>query len=379
MHGLFTAECRMTEFQLQPMPQVVLRLDRAGLVLDIEKAVAGPRLQGLNWLRGRNVHRCLHPKCKDDGCDLRAMLHSALKQIEKARILEWEHQSRPSGLTLRLHLRRAPRRAKTWATLTVTDITDARLWSGTMRDAHEALSGLMARPAAERASLAGDVDRKLRNMSGELIIAQEIERRRIAADMHDGLGQWLSMAKLSIETGLARRAGVAAAEDYQRAIEHIEHAIREVRAIARNLRPSPLDEFGLVPTLELLCHALQQAQPQIALSFEVQGELTSVPQAQAVAMTRILQESLNNLAKHAGASKAVVSIDFAAERTILSVCDNGQGFDALARTAPGTAAGYGLTSMHDRMEKTHGQLRISSEPGRGTEIVATWERDRSRQ
>lgn len=367
----------MSEFQLQPMPQVILRLNRSGIVLDHEIALAGPRLRDLAIRRGRGAHRCLDADCANDDCELREAMQSALRQVDKARILEWEHQSRSNGLTLRLHLARSYARSAIWATLMVTDITEARRWSATMRDANDALAGLMGRSVAERAALAGDVDRKLRNLSGELIIAQEVERRRIASEMHDGLGQWLSMAKLAVETGLARRGGAAATADFKRAIGHIEHAIREVRAIARNLQPSPLDEFGLVPTMELLCHAMEQAQPHIALRFEVKGRSMSVPQEQAVAMTRILQEALNNLARHSRASQASVVVHFETSHTTLTVTDNGQGFDSVALTARGAAAGYGLTSMRDRMEKTNGQLRIWSEPGRGAEIVARWRRTRS--
>ncbi len=363
----------MTEFQLQPMPQVVFRLDRAGVVLDFENALAGSSLRKMRFRRGTHVHRCLHVRCTVDDCRFNEMLHAGLWQIEKARILEWEHQLRPSDVTLRLHMRHAHRRAKTWATLTVTDITEARRWSGTMREAHDALSGLMARSAAERASLAITVDRKLQHLSGELIIAQEIERRRIASELHDGLGQWLSMAKLSIENGLTRPGTAASAVDYTIAMDHITHAIREVRAIAQNLRPSPLTEFGLVPTMELLCHAMQQTQPQLDLKFEVRGESVSMRPAQAVAMTRILQQALNNLAKHSQATRAVVAVAFTAKSSKLTVSDNGSGFDVLGLAAAGTTVGYGLTSMRNRMEQSNGRLQIRSYLGRGTTVTAIWE------
>lgn len=363
----------MTEFQLQPMSQIVIRLDRDGVVLDFENALAGSGLKELRCRRGTSAHRCLHANCKDRECDLREMLQVALSRVEKARILEWEHQSTHNRRMLRLHLRHAHRRAKTWATLTVTDITDVRMWSGAMRDAYEAMSGMISRPDVERAVLVRNVDRKLRNLSGELIIAQEIERRRISSDLHDGLGQWLSMAKLSIEAGLARPEDSAASSDFHRAIAHIQRAIQETRAIARNLKFSPLEEYGLVPTLELLCHALQQAKPQIGLSFEVGGDSILMSQDQAVALTRILQESLNNLAKHSAATKASVSVEFELTRTTLVVRDNGVGFDVPAAAIPSAVSGFGLTSMRDRVNQTNGRLQINSRSGSGTEIVAAWE------
>jgi signal transduction histidine kinase len=317
------------------------------------------------------VHRTLHPGCAIPDCDLSVALHSALERVDAARILEWEHEERGRPLTLRLHLRRAHERARTWATLTVTDITDARQLTGTLQAANEALSGLMRRTAAERPLLIAGIDRKLRDLSGQLIIAQEIERRRIAAELHDGLGQWLSMTKLSLETGLRKIGNAPGADDVLRAVSHVEHTIREVRSIAQKLRPSVLEEVGLVATLELLCHELQLERPHLMMHCEFSGDAGSVSQDQGIAMVRILQESLNNIAKHSGATDVRVEGHFSRDRTSLSVRDNGTGFTR-ELIVGGSGGGIGIASMRERAEQTGGRFRITSKRGVGTTITVSW-------
>lgn len=357
--------------KVAPLPQVVLRVDQRGRVVDFEAALVGDSFATAAFRRGWSAHRCLHPTCDRADCKLLHCLATALAEIDRTRILEWELPDAPAGRVARLHLRRAGLDARTFATLTVTDITASRRETGSLREANKAMSELIDRTESVQARQIKRLDRKLRNLSGELIIAQENERRRIAAELHDGLGQWLSMAKLCLESGLSKLADERATTDLNKAFSHLKVAIAEVRSIARNLRPSMLEEFGLTPTLELLCHELQLSQPAVEVDCRIEGDATEIAQPQCVAMVRILQEALNNVAKHSGATRLDVHVAFLSDQTSMRVTDNGAGMpvgpDSAARVT-----GIGMKSMRERAMQSGGQFRVASRPGAGTSLTVFW-------
>jgi signal transduction histidine kinase len=357
--------------KIQPLPQVVLRLDQLGHVIDFENALIGRSFYALVLRRGWSAHRCLHPDCAQPDCQLLHSIDGAMAGVDAERILEWELTDASTGFMTRLHLRRAQSGAKTWATLTVTDITEGRRATGTLREANRSLSELIDRTENVRVREVKRLDRKLRNLSAELIIAQETERRRIAAELHDGLGQWLSMAKLSLESGLCKVADGAAAVDLNRAFSHLKTAIREVRSIARNLRPSMLEEFGLVPTLELLCHELQLSRPKMEVLCRIDGDPTALGQAHCVAMVRILQEALHNVAKHSGATSIKVDARFQPTQSLLRIRDNGRGI-AGAVNGKLRVGGMGVASMRERAGQSGGVFRLASAVDVGTQVSVSW-------
>jgi signal transduction histidine kinase len=358
-------------YAVRPLPQIVFRIDSVGRVLDLEAALAGDSLVFEPPQRGWTVHRCLHPDCAEAGCRLLACLKLALERVNVARILEWEMPEELPNLTLRLHMRRASSAATTWATLTVTDITRGRQVVGKLREANLALGEMMDRIESSRVRQVRRLDHKLRSLSAELIIAQENERRRIAAELHDGLGQWLSMAKLCLDGGMQKVTEVEASGLLRKSFSHLQAAIQEVRSIVRNLRPSILQEIGFAPTVELLCHELQASQPQLTVSCQIEGDLKTLPQAQCVAIVRVLQEALHNVAKHSGATRVQVQVRLLADQIVLRVRDNGCGIrtDAVGKVS---AAGLGLASMRDRAVQSGGRFRVAATAGAGTQITANW-------
>jgi signal transduction histidine kinase len=358
--------------RVQPAPQLVLRLDARGRVIDFEAAVAANSFSDANLQCGASAHRCLHPGCADAKCLLRSCLLAALAQIDTVRVIEWELPSVRPGTTTRLHLRRAGLGARTWATLTVTDITAGRLAAASLRDVNRVLTQIIDRTEPDHARQVLRLDRKLRTLTGELIVAQESERRRIAAELHDGLGQWLSMAKLCLETGLHKLGDVPATANFERAFAHLRTAIHEVRAIVRNLRPSMLEEFGLVPTLELLCNELQVSRPYLQVHCRIQGNPASLSTPQCIAIVRILQEAINNVARHSRATRLHVRVGFSPSQSRLSIRDNGQGI-TVPMAGEVRSRGVGLGSMRERAIQTGGQFRLESRVGMGTRIVVTWQ------
>lgn len=376
--GLESNRAAFQQLEVKPPPQVDFLVDARGVILDVGRQTAGGPLQRVVDRRGVGVHERLHPGCQEPDCLLRRSLAHALPSVPQAGTLEWELQDEMSGRTLRLCAKR------TFATtpgdaalvlLTISDITEGRKLTGTLRETNRELADLLTQETVERQEQLARLDRKLRTLSAELIMAQEAERRRIADDLHDSLGQCLSMAKLTLETAMDRTHGHPGQVDVQRAFGQVKAAIAEVRSIVRNLRPSMLEEFGLDATLELLCHEFGLSRPGLVVDHRIVGDVGDLPMLVCVSVVRILQEALNNAAKHAAATRIDVVAEFLEEKVVLRVRDNGAGFEA---RQVGRRRGLGLSTMRERAERTGGSCKISSKPGSGTTVAAIWTREKCR-
>lgn len=382
-----TAEAERIAFQsaaVQPPPQVRFLVNARGVILDVEFRLAGPVLERMAKGRPVTIHDRLHPSCQSAECALRRSFGYALATIDDAGILEWEIQDAHIGRTLRLCLTRALGEQfgvdvgdRSWAALTVTDITEGRRITGTLRETNRELADLLTQRTVQGEAQVARLDHKLRTLSGQLIMAQESERRRIADDLHDSLGQCLSMAKLSLETAMHRCGDSPARADVERGFAQLKAAIAEVRGIVRNLRPSMLEEFGIGATLELLCHEFQVSRPGVQVTVDLSGEADDLPTLVCVSMVRILQEALNNAAKHAEATRIHVQAEFTRQRVRMKVVDDGVGF--ALKSLPPRERGLGLSTMRERAERSGGVCRISSQPDKGTEITVTWKRSKLRE
>jgi len=210
---------------------------------------------------------------------------------------------------------------------------------------------------------------QLRALSASLHVVREEEKARIARELHDELGQALTGLKMD----LAQLANQLVPEQ-QVALGHanamkvlIERTVASVRRIATELRPLMLDDLGLLATIEWLVNDFSK-RTGIAVELTLpEGEFDVDPQT-STALFRVLQESLTNIARHAGASRVRVTLS-GTERTIqLAVHDNGSGIGVSLEGAPKT---FGLLGMRERASMLGGQLTVRSDPGTGTSIVMT--------
>lgn len=203
--------------------------------------------------------------------------------------------------------------------------------------------------------------------SKQLIESQENERQRIAAELHDSLGQDLLIIKNRAALGL-RLLG-----DDDRTREQIEQiagtasqAIMEVRQIAYNLRPYHLDEIGLTQSLEELVERVADASP-IKFASGIDNINDLCPKDSAINLYRIVQEGLNNVVKHSGASEAKLLVRRNDGEVEVAIEDNGKGFAAASETTK-RRAGFGLTGLSERARILGGTLTVESAPGRGTTV-----------
>ncbi len=219
-------------------------------------------------------------------------------------------------------------------------------------------------------------EEELRRISSRLMTAQEDERKRICRDLHDSIGQSLAAVKFGVENVLAKteqQGNRASVELLEELILLIQHASEEARRIQTNLRPSLLDDLGITATISWFCRDFERLYSGIHIEKQINIEEGEVPEPFKVDMFRILQEALNNVAKHSKADLVRLALRRTHGQIDLVIEDNGQGFDPeYVWSVKKADAGVGLTSMKERAELSGGALSVKSHKGRGTTVQASW-------
>jgi PAS domain S-box-containing protein len=209
---------------------------------------------------------------------------------------------------------------------------------------------------------------RLRHLSGQLLITQEKERKLIANEIHDSLGSSLGAIKFRVEQVL-QNGGIG---DPENIIPFIQKTIEESRRIQMALRPSTLDDLGILPTLNWLCREFQKTYSSIHIKTQFNIEEKDVPDILKTVIYRICQEAFNNIAKHSKAKVARLSLR-KSDQIELVIEDDGQGFNlAEMLSTENHNRGLGLTSMRERAELSRGLFAIQSIHGSGTAIRVSW-------
>jgi PAS domain S-box-containing protein len=207
-------------------------------------------------------------------------------------------------------------------------------------------------------------EERLRYLSTQLLIAQENERKLIANEIHDSLGSSLGAIKFRMEQVL-QKGGIG---DPENIIPSIQKAIEESRRIQMALRPSTLDDLGILPTLNWFCREFQKTYSSIHIKTQINIEEKDVLDHLKTVIYRICQEAFNNIAKHSKAEVATLSLR-KTDKIELVIEDNGRGFDLEEKLfAENPDRGLGLTSMRERAEILGGSFAVESIQGSGTTI-----------
>ncbi|EXI78705.1 MAG: Oxygen sensor histidine kinase NreB [Candidatus Accumulibacter appositus] len=213
---------------------------------------------------------------------------------------------------------------------------------------------------------------RLHEVSARLIGVQEDERRRLARDLHDDIGQNLTMIKIVL-LGMTRWSESEQLEEIREAADIADRTLQRVRALSVELRPPQLDDLGLVAALRAhLDNTCRQA--GLEARFVADDALPRLPENAAIAFFRITQEALNNIVRHARATVVVLELRLAQGALTLSVRDDGCGFDAaLALAGAARGKSLGLLSMQERAALAGGHLELLSEPAQrvGSELRVT--------
>ena len=203
----------------------------------------------------------------------------------------------------------------------------------------------------------------LRNLYDNLQTIREEERKRIARELHDDLGQMLGAIRIDL-TLLRNALSADSLSNVKMLIQNAQgidslllSAITSLRRISSDLRPRPLDDLGLVPALQMLAEEFSQRY-QIVCSIEATDEGLILPDQIASPLFRMAQESLNNVAKHANATRAGIKLQCENNVVTLSITDNGKG---LAADDTKKVESFGLLGMRERAWAMHGSFDIKSE------------------
>jgi signal transduction histidine kinase len=215
-------------------------------------------------------------------------------------------------------------------------------------------------------SLSRASERAAQELSGRLIHTQEEERRRIARDLHDDFNQRLALLSVEIDM-LGRNASATSSARFRQLGEHARELSSDVHRLAYQLHPAKLDQLGLVAAVGGLCRDLSE-KSGLRVDFTHENIPRDLAADVVLCGYRVIQESLQNIVRHSGASEALVELAARNGNFHLVVSDTGKGFDLAATRSVG---GLGLLSMRERVRLVQGRLDIRSEPGRGTRVELT--------
>lgn len=213
---------------------------------------------------------------------------------------------------------------------------------------------------------------ELKLLASQLLGAQEDERKRIAMEIHNSIGSSLSAVKFCVENAAARLTGnPEVRESFMMLSSAMEQAIDEARRIMTDLRPSLLDDFGIIATIAWFCRRFESIYTNIPVEKDIRLEESQVPENLKIIIFRIIQEAMNNSAKHSRARKIYLGLQLEDGCIALRISDDGVGFD-LAAAPKAQCSRFGLTSMRERAELSGGEFKIESVRKVGTTISVSW-------
>ena len=247
----------------------------------------------------------------------------------------------------------------------VDDVTEWRKAEDLLREAHT----LLERRVAERTAELGNATVRARTLAQRLFDVQESERRAVAQDLHDEIGQVLTALKLNLQQVQRDRIGGGTAKELSESIEISDQLLARVRNLALDLRPSLLDDLGLVPALRWF--ATRQAE---RAGWALQLHLDEMPLAltapRSIACFRVVQEAMTNIARHGRAKSVLLSLSVTPEQVRVVVQDDGCGFDeAVMRSRAHQGLSMGMLGMEERVSLVGGSMTIRSAVGQGTSLV----------
>lgn len=238
------------------------------------------------------------------------------------------------------------------------------------------MTGWMRREEARRAARA-----EAQRLSAQHLAIQESERQRIAGDLHDGIGQSLCVLKLSIEQ-TARSLGAtmseSAARTFEQLVPKVKSALAETRRISMNLRPSIIDDLGIIPALSWYFREFEASGVDTRIEREIDVVEDDVPPPLRIVIFRILQEAIDQAVKYAGAGRIRVGLRKASDLIELTIEDDGAGSEAAGDAGDGALNnGLGLRSMRERAELSGGTYVMESAAEKGTRVCVRWPRART--
>lgn len=352
---------REWELTFDAVPDLIMIIDKKHRILRANRATADRLGVRLDELVGLNCYKAFHGTDEPpDFCPHRQLLANGLEHTAEV------HEDRLGGdFLVSVSPLRDPDGTITGSVHVARDITERKQAEEALKSAHDGLERRVRERTAE-----------LGRVSAQLLSAQEDERKRIARELHDSVGQSLAAMKFKLESTLDQvRQGQTdmGIESLEALVPLLQQLSDEVRRIHTDLRPSLLDDLGIVLTISWFCREFESLYSDIQIEKMINIEEKQIPDRFKIVIFRVLQEALHNVAKHSKAKLVRVFLRGTDGHIELLVKDEGQGFDVEAlRSEKGLSAGFGLISMKERTELSGGAFSVESGRGKGTAVRASW-------
>lgn len=268
----------------------------------------------------------------------------------------------------------SPDGATAWMDVTITPVYEQQ---GQVAELLVLATDITLRKEAEhgmKQKNKAEIERKINQQKFRSVLileGQEEERKRLAMDIHDGIGQMLT--SLNFQISSIDLADTGKAEKKIIEIDHlVKDVIKEVRRVTFNLKPTVLGDYGLQAALNVFVHEIAKL-TAMKLTYKSEGTIERLPENFENNIFRITQEAINNAIKYSASPQVDVTLSQTDGDLVVSVRDVGKGFDARAIKARNIdiGSGRGLFNMYERTEYIHGRLEIRSEPGHGTTVLLT--------
>jgi signal transduction histidine kinase len=228
----------------------------------------------------------------------------------------------------------------------------------------EARTGQLRAEVAERQR----AEQAVRELAGQLSAVEDSERRRVAYDLHDGLGQMLSLLKINLEAVVSNAGAVRPNERLADSVRVVDSLIQQTRSLTFDLHPAMLDDLGLVATLHTYAGDFsQRVSIDVAVTEHGAGRL--LPTTMAHYLFRAVKELLNNAFRHGKATEILIAVHWEPERVRVVVDDDGCGFDPAQLPGRKGPRGLGLPGIGERLQSFGGAVNIESSPGQGTRVM----------
>jgi signal transduction histidine kinase len=397
VHQTIVRAKRDWESTADSLSHVVCLVDECRRVVRVNRAIETWELGRVNDVAGRDIHDLLHPAGCKGRCTLRTRLEEAWARIQDSTPDEFEffdlHLNGALSIALRPIIANAQERhisGHVRAVMVVMDMTPLHLARSAQQRLHENLEARVSERTREleganrelqnevaRREAAEDALRLSRNelalLSQQLIQAQEKERRRIAQELHDSVGQSLSAIKYSLERAaeLQRLKHDDVRPLLSRTIVRVRDTIKDIRSIAMDLRPSVLDDLGVASALGWLCREFGETYPQLDVRVEISVADTDIPDRLVTTIFRCAQELLNNVAKHSKAARVSLSLSKDPVNIALTVCDDGIGMPH-PDSSGSFGRGHGIRNLRERAQMTGGKMTLGAGPRGGTHAQMDW-------
>ena len=363
------------------LDDIICTVDINFNILRANRAVESWGLGTVDNISGKCIHEVIHSNCTSESCELTTCLNDIQSSLNKANYLCTNTFDPRSRKNLKISARtiNSPGNAtdsyitnNSFAVVIIQDITDQEFATKLMLKFNKRL----ASEVRERTTELTKVNQQLNRLTQQIFNAQEKERRHIALELHDGVGQSLTAIKYYAEELIEsskKSTDKSQINKLQNIVDKVKSTVDEIRNISMNLRPSILDDLGLGATISWFYREFNKMHSTITVYTEIDVDEKNMSDLLATTIYRITQEATNNIVKHANATSINYRLIGSDGFVVLTIADNGIGIKLSNDCNPEGRNGMGIASMIERATLTGGKIEFDSPDTGGLLVRGEWE------